>query len=71
MRAARHHAFACMRVWKFDRFDRSVPHLLCAPEKLNYLGVRFVSVQAQVDIVSRMGKAMFTVIGQWWNWSCH
>ena len=27
MRAARHHEFACVLVWKFDRFARSVSHL--------------------------------------------
>jgi len=30
MRAARQHAFACVLVWKFDRFARSVAHLLRA-----------------------------------------
>jgi DNA invertase Pin-like site-specific DNA recombinase len=27
MRAARQHKFACVLVWKFDRFARSVSHL--------------------------------------------
>jgi DNA invertase Pin-like site-specific DNA recombinase len=63
MRAARSHAFACVLVWKFDRFARSVLHLLRALEEFNYLGIRFISVQDQVDTASPMGKAMFTIIG--------
>jgi DNA invertase Pin-like site-specific DNA recombinase len=63
MRAARSHAFDCVLVWKFDRFARSVAHLLNALDEFNHLGIRFVSVQDQVDTESPMGKAMFTIIG--------
>src|SRR4029434_492921 len=63
MRAARRHAFACVLVWKFDRFARSVAHLLKVLEEFNHLGIRFISVQDQVDTQSPMGKAMFTIIG--------
>jgi DNA invertase Pin-like site-specific DNA recombinase len=63
MRAARQHAFACVLVWKFDRFARSVAHWLRALEEFDYLGIRFISVQDQVDTASPMGKAMFTIIG--------
>ena len=44
MRAARHHEFDCVLVWKFDRFARSVSHLLQALEAFNHLGIRFISV---------------------------
>jgi DNA invertase Pin-like site-specific DNA recombinase len=50
-------------VWRFDRFARSVTHLLRALDEFNYLGIRFISVQDQVDTNSPMGKAMFTIIG--------
>lgn len=63
MRAARHREFACVLVWKFDRFARSVSHLLRALEEFHHLGIRFISVQDQVDTESPIGKAMFTVIG--------
>ena len=62
MRAARHHEYACILVWKFDRFARSVSHLIKALEEFNHLGIRFISVQDQVDTNSPMGKAMFTII---------
>ena len=63
MQAARHYEFDCVLVWKFDRFARSVAHLLKALEEFHHLGIRFISVQDQVDTQSPMGKAMFTIIG--------
>jgi DNA invertase Pin-like site-specific DNA recombinase len=63
MRAARNHEFDCVLVWKFDRFARSVSHLLRALEEFNHLGIRFISVQDQIDTQSPMGRAMFTIIG--------
>lgn len=63
MRAARRHEFDCVLVWKFDRFARSVAHLLNALDEFHHLGIRFISVQDQVDTESPMGKAMFTIIG--------
>ncbi len=63
MRDARNRAFDCVLVWAFDRFARSTKHLLSALEEFNHLGIRFVSVQDQIDTTSPMGKAMFTLIG--------
>jgi len=63
MKAARNREFDCVLVWKFDRFARSVAHLLKALEEFNHLNIRFISVQDQVDTDSPMGKAMFTIIG--------
>ena len=63
MKAARNYECDCVLVWKFDRFARSTRHLLTALEEFDHLGIRFVSVQDQVDTSSPMGKAMFTIIG--------
>jgi DNA invertase Pin-like site-specific DNA recombinase len=63
MTAARRRAFDCVLVWKFDRFARGTRHLLMALEEFNHLGVRFISVQDQIDTASPMGLAMFTIIG--------
>ena len=63
MIAARNRDIDCVLVWKFDRFARSTRHLLTALEEFDHLGVRFVSVQDQVDTDSPMGRAMFTIIG--------
>ena len=63
MAAARNHEIDCVLVWKFDRFARSTRHLLAALEEFDHLGVRFISVQDQIDTDSPMGRAMFTIIG--------
>jgi DNA invertase Pin-like site-specific DNA recombinase len=63
MRAVRAREFACVLIWKFDRLARSVAHLVQALEEFNHLGIRFVSLQDQLDTQSTMGKALFTIIG--------
>lgn len=63
MMAARNYEIDCVLVWKFDRFARSTRHLLAALEEFDHLGIRFVSVQDQIDTDSPMGRAMFTIIG--------
>ena len=55
--------FEVVVVWKFDRFARSVSHLLRALETFRALGVEFVSLSEQVDTSSATGKMIFTVLG--------
>jgi Resolvase, N terminal domain len=50
-------------VWKFDRFARSVSHLLHALETLKALGIGFVSFSEQMDTSTPAGKMVFTVLG--------
>ena len=56
MASARKRELDCVRVWKFDRFARTTRHLLTALEEFNHLGVRFISVQDQIDTASPLGK---------------
>lgn len=55
--------FDAVVVWKFDRFARSVSHLLRALETFNALGVAFVSLSEQIDTSTPTGKMIFTVLG--------
>ena len=55
--------FDAVVVWKFDRFARSVSHLLRALETFKALGVEFVSLSEQVDTSTPTGKMIFTVLG--------
>jgi DNA invertase Pin-like site-specific DNA recombinase len=55
--------FSGVVVWKFDRFARSVSHLLRALETFRALGIEFVSLTEQVDTTTPMGKMIFTVLG--------
>ena len=55
--------FDVVIVWKFDRFARSVSHLLRALENFNALGIAFVSLSEQLDTTTPTGKMIFTVLG--------
>jgi len=55
--------FEVVVVWKFDRFARSVSHLLRALETFRALGIEFVSLSEQVDTSTPTGKMVFTVLG--------
>jgi DNA invertase Pin-like site-specific DNA recombinase len=55
--------FDVVCVWRFDRFARSVSHLLRALENFNALGIAFVSLSEQMDTTTPTGKMVFTVLG--------
>jgi DNA invertase Pin-like site-specific DNA recombinase len=55
--------FDAVVVWRFDRFARSVSHLLRALETFSSLGIDFVSLSEQVDTSTPAGKLVFTVLG--------
>lgn len=55
--------FDAVVVWKFDRFARSVSHLLRALETFRSLGIEFCSVSECIDTSTPVGKMTFTVLG--------
>ncbi len=55
--------FDAVVVWKFDRFARSVSHLLRALESFKAQGIEFVSFSEQLDTSTPAGKLVFTVLG--------
>jgi|SRR5579864_6790385 len=63
MQDAHERRFDVVVVWRFDRFARSVSHLLRALETFSSLGVEFVSLSEAVDTSTPMGKMIFTVLG--------
>jgi DNA invertase Pin-like site-specific DNA recombinase len=63
MADAHRRRFDAVAVWKFDRFARSVSHLLRALETFKALGIDFVSLSEQVDTSTPTGKMVFTVLG--------
>jgi DNA invertase Pin-like site-specific DNA recombinase len=50
-------------VWKFDRFARSVSHLLMAIDTFRVLGIEFVSLSESLDTATPAGRMVFTVLG--------
>jgi DNA invertase Pin-like site-specific DNA recombinase len=62
MADARSRKIDCVCVWKFDRFARSVAHLIRAMTEFRALGVQFVSLTEQFDTSTPMGNAMFNIL---------
>ena len=63
MKAAWAGQYPVAMVWRFDRFARSVKHLVGALETFRSLNIGFVSLQEQLDTSTPIGQAMFTIIG--------
>src|SRR3979411_1201376 len=63
MSDAHRRRFDAVVVWKFDRFARSVSHLLRALETFKAQGIEFVSFSEQLDPSTPAGKMVFTVLG--------
>jgi DNA invertase Pin-like site-specific DNA recombinase len=62
MADANRRRFDVVAVWKFDRFARSVSHLLRALETFRALGIEFVSLSENIDTSTPTGKMVFTVL---------
>src|ERR1700683_1383831 len=62
MADAHRRRFDAVVVWRFDRFARSVSHLLRALENFKALGIEFVSLSEQVDTSTPTGRMIFTVL---------
>jgi DNA invertase Pin-like site-specific DNA recombinase len=63
MEDAHKRRFDAVVVWKFDRFARSVSHLLRALETFKAQGIEFISFSEQMDTSTPTGKMIFTVLG--------
>jgi DNA invertase Pin-like site-specific DNA recombinase len=63
MQDAHRRKFDVVAVWKFDRFARSVSHLLRALDTFRVLGVEFVSLSESLDTATPAGRMVFTVLG--------
>jgi len=61
MRDAKRRRFDAVLVWRFDRFARSVSHLVNSLAQFNALGVDFISITEAVDTSTAVGKMVFTI----------
>ena len=61
MAAVRNGEIDVVAVWRFDRFARSVRHLLQALDEFRTLGVEFLSLRENIETTTPMGRAMFTL----------
>jgi len=62
MDLARKRKIDTLLVWRFDRFARSLAHLVNSLEELRRLGVDFVSYQESVDTSTPQGRMVFGVM---------
>lgn len=62
MKDATRKKFDVVMVWKFDRFARSMKHLVTALDEFRVLGIDFVSHQEAIDTSTAMGRVMFGII---------
>jgi DNA invertase Pin-like site-specific DNA recombinase len=63
MRDAKARKLDVVIVARFDRFARSVSHLLRALDEFSHLGVDFISLSESIDTSTPIGKMLFTVLG--------
>ena len=63
MKHARRRKFDSVWVWRFDRFARSLRHLVTALDEFSALGVDFMSHQEAVDTSTPAGRMLFQIIG--------
>jgi DNA invertase Pin-like site-specific DNA recombinase len=63
MADAHRRKFDVVLVWRFDRFARSVTHLLRALDTFRALGMEFVSLCEALDTATPAGRMTFTVLG--------
>ena len=63
MKDARLRKLDAVIVARFDRFARSVKHLITALEEFNGLNVDFISLNESIDTSTAMGKMVFTILG--------
>lgn len=63
MADARRRRFDAIIVWKFDRFARSVRHLVTALADFHDLGIDFISITEAIDTTTSLGRAMFAIAG--------
>ena len=64
MRDARRHLFDVVLVWKFDRFARSLKHLIESLDDFSSLGIDFVSYTEGVDTTTPSGQLLFHIVEQ-------
>jgi DNA invertase Pin-like site-specific DNA recombinase len=62
MTGARQRAFDVILVYRFDRFARSVRHLVSALDEFQALDIEFVSYSESLDTSTPMGRAMFSIV---------
>ena len=62
MSDAKRRKFDVVAVWRFDRFGRSLKHLVNALAEFESLGIAFVSLMDAIDLTTPQGRLMFGIV---------
>jgi DNA invertase Pin-like site-specific DNA recombinase len=62
MKDANQYLFQAVVVWKFDRYARSVSHLINTLQLFNHRNIRFVSVTQDLDTGTSTGKLLYGLL---------
>jgi DNA invertase Pin-like site-specific DNA recombinase len=68
MADAKNGKFTCVVVWKFDRFGRSLRHLLTALDEFKQLKIDFISATEGIDTTTPGGELAFHIFGAMAQW---
>src|SRR3989442_7372225 len=63
MRDAHRRLFDVVLVWKFDRFARSLKHLIESLDEFSALGIDFISLTEGIDTTTPTGQLLFHIVG--------
>jgi DNA invertase Pin-like site-specific DNA recombinase len=63
MKDAQRRMFDVVLVWKFDRFARSLKHLMESLEEFGTMGIDFVSFTEGIDTTTPSGQLLFHIVG--------
>jgi len=63
MADARKGKFDIVMVWRFDRFARSLSHLIDALNEFSRVGIDFISYTENIDTTTPSGRLVFSIIG--------
>lgn len=63
MRDAAKRQFDVVLVWKFDRFARSLKHLIDSLEEFRSLGIHFISYTEGIDTTTPSGELVCHIVG--------
>lgn len=71
MREIRRGRYDVLLVYSYDRFARSLRHLVVTMDELGKLGVHFASYQEQIDTTTPQGRLMFAIYAGLAEWMRH
>jgi DNA invertase Pin-like site-specific DNA recombinase len=60
---AKKRLFEVVLVWKFDRFARSLKHLIDSLQEFRALGIDFISFTEGIDTTTPTGELLFNIVG--------